>query len=110
MSKRRYGSVEFKRVDWCGLAEGLGGGRGVLAVDVAKQDFVAAVLGPDAAVRVTFGQHPADGGGAGVPGSAGGSVALEAVLEPSGTYGDALIEQLRRLGIAGLPSQSQAGA
>jgi transposase len=102
MSKRRYGSVEFKRVDWSGLAEGLGGGRAVLAVDVAKQDFVAAVLGPEAGVRVTFKwQHPGQTAEVlGYLGRLAGAVALEAVLEPSGTYGDALIWQLRRVGIA----------
>jgi transposase len=102
MSKHRYGSVEFKRVDWSGLAEELGGGRGVLAVDVAKQDFVAAVLGPDAVVRVTFRwQHPGQTAEVlGYLGQLAGAVALEAVLEPSGTYGDALIGQLRRIGIA----------
>jgi len=102
MGKRRYGSVEFKRVDWSGLAEGLGGGRAVLAVDVAKQDFVAAELGPDAVVRVTFKwQHPGQTAEVlGCLGRLAGVVALEAVLEPSGTYGDALIGQLRRLGIA----------
>jgi len=94
--------VEFKRVDWVGLAEGLGGGRAVLAVDVAKQDFVAAVLGPDAGVRVTFKwRHPEQTAELlGCLGRLAGAVALEAVLEPSGTYGDALIGQLRRLGVA----------
>jgi hypothetical protein len=102
MSKRRYESVEFKRVDWSGLAAGLGGGRAVLAVDVAKEDFVAAVLGPDGVVRVTFKwQHPGQTVEVlGCLGRLAGAVGLEAVLEPSGTYGDALIGQLRRLGIA----------
>jgi transposase len=102
MGKRRYGSVEFKRVDWSGLASGLGGGRAVLAVDVAKQDFVGAVLGPDARVRVTFKwRHPEQTAELlGCLGRLAGAVALEAVLEPSGTYGDALIGQLRRLGVA----------
>ena len=102
MSKRRYGSVEFKRVDWSGLAEGFGGGRAVLAVDVAKEDFVAAVLGPDAGVRVTFKwRHPEQTLEvlACLEGLAG-AVALEVVLEPSGTYGDALVGQLRRRGVA----------
>lgn len=102
MSKRRYGSVEFKRVDWSGLREGLGGGGGVLAVDVAKEEVVAAVLGRDGVVRVTFKwQHP--GETAEVLGCLGGlarELTLEVVLEPSGTYGDALIEQLRGRGIA----------
>jgi len=102
MGKRRYGSVEFKRVDWSGLAEGLGGGRAVLAVDVAKQDFVAAVLGPDAGVRVTFNwQHPGQRAEVlGCLGQLAREVVLEVVLEPSGTYGDALIEQLGGWGIA----------
>ena len=33
-------------------------------------------------------------------GATGDAVALEVVLEPSGTYGDALVGQLRRLGVA----------
>ena len=87
MSKRRYGSVEFKRVDWSGLAEGFGGGRAVLAVDVAKEDFVAAVLGPDAGVRVTFKwRHPEQTLEVlECLERLAGAVALEVVLEPSGT-------------------------
>jgi len=47
MSKRRYSSVEFKAVDWHRLEQRLGEGRGVVAVDVAKEDFVASVFAAD---------------------------------------------------------------
>ena len=112
MSKSRYGSVEFKQVDWSGLAEGFGGGRAVLAVDVAKEDFVAAILGPDAGVRVTFKwQHPgqtlevleclerlAE------------AVALEVVVGAEWDLWGCAGRATASAGGGGLPDQSQAGA
>ena len=54
MSKRRYRSLEFKQVDWSMWAERLSGQRVVLAIDVAKEDFVASILSVEGAVLVRF--------------------------------------------------------
>ena len=102
MSKRRYSSIEFKRVDWPALRDRIDGERVVMAVDVAKADFVATLLDAEYSVLKRFKwTHPQQ--------TAevvermvwlGQERALEAVMEPSGTYGDALAWQLRRTGIA----------
>lgn len=102
MSKRRYGSVEFKAVDWQRVERRLGEERVVVAVDVAKEDFVATVFAADQAALVTFKwTHPEQSG------EVLGRLRLlarerivEVALEPSGTYGDALVWQLRAAGIA----------
>jgi transposase len=87
-------------VEWTAVVERLGGGRAIVAVDVAKHDFVAAVLDEEARVlaRLKW-THPEQ------TGEVLGEVrrlaqvgCVEAVLEPSGTYGDALVWQLRQAG------------
>ncbi len=102
MSKRRYKSVEFKQVDWNLLHDRIEGERVVLAVDVAKEDFVATLMEAEQAALVTFKwRHPEH--------TAeivermvwlGQDKRLEAVMEPSGTYGDPLVWQLHQVGIA----------
>jgi transposase len=102
MSKRRYRCVEIKQVDWSALAQRVDGGRVVVAIDVAKQDMVAALMTADATVLARLRWvHPQQ-----TPTLLEGldrlarSASLEAVLEPSGTYADALIGQLRRHAVA----------
>ena len=87
-------------MDWEALAAQGAGRCLVFAVDVAKHDFVASVQVKDGAalVRVKW-QHPAE-----TPAVLAGLARLvaagpvEAVMESSGTYGDALRWQLRHLG------------
>jgi transposase len=102
MSKRRYNSIEFKRVDWQKVQERITGSRVVFAVDVAKEDFVAILLDGERQALVTFKWvHPQESAEVIERLSAlGQSRRLEAVLEPSGTYGDALGWLLRQAGIA----------
>ena len=59
MSKGRYHSIECKAVDWSRLAEQVGEDRVVLAIDVAKHDFVATLQRPPRQVlgRIKW-QHP----------------------------------------------------
>jgi len=102
MSKRRYKSEEFKKVDWEPLSNRSEGKRTVLAVDVAKEDFVATLMDDQQEALLTFKwRHPEQ--------TAevvermrqlGQGCKLEAVLEPTGTYGDVLVWQLRRADIA----------
>jgi transposase len=101
MSKGRYKRIEFKRVDWQGVRERVAGGRVVCAVDVAKTDFVATLLAADETALLTFQwEHPSQTAAvvAQLQVLAQGGV-VEAVMEPSGTYGDALAWQLQRAGL-----------
>lgn len=102
MSKRRYKSVEFKKVDWKEVRGRSEGERVVLAVDVAKEDFVATLLDAEQTTLVTFKwRHPQDTAEVVERmASLGQALQLEAVMESSGTYGDALVWQLRQAGIA----------
>jgi len=99
MGKRTYKAVDFHRVDWTQIEQRLSGQRVVLAVDVAKKEFVAALMTCEReAVRTFKWCHPHDTRAvveqlAQLPGLG------EAVLEPTGTYGDALCYQLRQAGV-----------
>ena len=57
MSKSKYKSVEFKQVDWTELSKRIEGERVVLAVDVAKEVFVATFLTADQRGLLTFSWH-----------------------------------------------------
>jgi len=102
MSKRRYKSVEFKQVDWNLLQDRIEGERLVLAVDVAKEDFVATLMQTEQAALVTFKWRHPELTAEVVERMVwlGQDKRLEAVMEPSGTYGDALAWQLRQGGVA----------
>ena len=101
MSKGRYRSIEIKQVDWQRLSEQVVGRQLVLAVDVAKDDFVVSIFGDDEMLMRVKWVHPQqtrellDG-----VGRLSGVAAVEAVMEPSGTYGDGLRWQLQQMGIA----------
>jgi len=47
LSNSKYKGVEFKRVDWMELSNRIEGERVVVAVDVAKEVFVAMFLTAD---------------------------------------------------------------
>jgi transposase len=96
-----YRATEFKRVDWESLRDEVGTeGRIVFAVDVAKEDFFAGVMKADRRLAVTVKwRHPEQTREV-VERMAGlGASRVEAVLEPSGTYGDSLCGLLRSVGI-----------
>jgi transposase len=102
MSKRRYTAVNCKQVDWSTWAAQIAGQRAVLAVDVAKVKFVAAlqVAAGETLVRVSW-QHPLETAEllAGLQSLAAAGT-VEVVMESSGVYGDALRWQLHQRGIA----------
>ena len=101
MSNHRYHTLEFQAVDWAWVQEQVAGGRVVFGVDVAKHEMVATVMRSEQAVVVTMRwRHPQQTRAVverlqalaqGVP--------VEVVMEPSGTYGDALCEQMRGAGL-----------
>lgn len=99
MKQYKYRATDFHRVDWARLREQVRGERVVFAIDVAKQDFMAAVMTPDRAVQVTVKwRHPQDTRA--LIGEVASLGAVEAVMESSGTYGDGLRYHLRGAGVA----------
>lgn len=99
MTKHIYKAVHFHQVDWAKLIAECGGERAVVAIDAAKTGFVAAVMSPQRRALVTFKwSHPRDTQAV-VEAVAGLSHEVEAVLEPTGTYGDPLRYQLYQAGV-----------
>ena len=92
MSKGRYRVRDCQAIDWSQLCERAGGAAVVFGVDVAKEDFVAAVMldSGELLVRIKW-RHPVhtrivlDGLVA-----LAGCGELAVVMESSGSYGDAL--------------------
>ena len=102
MSKRRYSATKFNAVNWAAIEEQVTRQRCVFAIDVAKEDFVATMMSADRTAVVTLKwTHPQQTRALveQLSGLAQTAV-LEAVMEPSGTYGDALRWQLSQAGIA----------
>jgi len=103
MSKRRYASTDVKRVNWSRIAEAVAGGPLTVAVDVAKEDFMAALMKPGYEVVETIRwKHPGETRkmeagllNLGVP-----VEQIAVVMEPSGVYGDSLRHVLGRHGLA----------
>lgn len=100
MSKRTYRAIDFHQVDWTQIGEAASGQRLVFAVDVAKKDFVGLVMREDRQrLKTIKWRHPWDTRAL-VAALRQLPVTPEIVLEPTGTYGDALCEQLHRAGMA----------
>lgn len=105
MKKRiGYRSVSVEQFDVAGVLAELSGTESVvLAIDVAKTKFVAAVMGgPKRVLGIVRWEHPREIGALlGLVERLGaGGRAVVAVMEPTGTYGDALRYQLEALGVA----------
>ena len=93
MAKRRYRAIGVKSVNVERLVEELAGNRAVIGIDVAKKVQFGAVLDADKQKRVTIRwEHTKETreffGLCEALRSAG--IQVEAVFEPSGTYGDAI--------------------
>ena len=103
MNKRRYQAREFQAVRWSAVEERLRDARRVVfAVDVAKEVFVGALLSEEGeTLWLLKWRHPEETRAlvAQVVQSVGAG-RLEVVMEPSGTYGDALRWQFRGAGVA----------
>ena len=102
MSKRRYRAVYVNRIDWPEQSKRLNGQRVVLAIDVAKEAFVAVLrVGDEVVLRMKW-SHPSQTPEwlSGIETLAAEADQVEAVMEPSGTYGDAIRWQLSQRGIA----------
>ncbi len=102
MSKRRYSATEFNQVNWAMMREQVAGQHAVFAVDVAKEDFLGTLFDAQRRALVTVKwTHPRNTRALvrqleRLPGA---KKQLDVVMEPSGTYGDALREQVIRAGL-----------
>lgn len=100
MGKRTWRAIDFHRVDWSDLARRVSGQRAVFAIDAAKKDFVGVVMDMERRGLVTLRwRHPRDTRAL-VEHLAQLGARVEALLEPTGTYGDPLRHQLEQAGIA----------
>lgn len=98
MSKRTYRTVDFQQLDWTALRRRIDGGRVVLAVDVAKEKFVATLMLESRQALATLKwSHPWDTRAL-VAHVASLEAPVEVVMEPTGTYGDAVRYCLRAAG------------
>ena len=99
MSKYKYRATKFQRVNWERVREQAADRQVVLAIDVAKKDMYAVLMKPDRTVIETLRwQHPLETRAFMEQVAALGMYRVEAVLEPSGTYGDALRRLLAKAG------------
>jgi hypothetical protein len=112
MKKRRYKATNVKRVNWERISVQTKGQRIIFGVDVAKEDFFAVLMKADQSVIETLKwvhpqqsrelvEHLLDDLKCSH---------LEVVMEPSGTYGDALRGYLSERGCVGIPDIAQASA
>lgn len=102
MKKNAYRAKNINQISAERLLEKLPAGRTVVAIDVAKHEFAVAFAGADGAVveYVKF-THPIQTGQfLELLEAVGCHRTLEAVMEPTGTYGDAVRGQLLARGIA----------
>lgn len=102
-SKRTYRATKLQSLDRARLLERLEpDARVVVGLDVAKHKFLAAVTAGDEVVEVVRFQHPAQTRrfvGL-LTGLVESGREVEVVLEPTGTYGDAVRHQLRKAGLS----------
>lgn len=102
MGKRKYRAVWVKDVHASRLMEGLGDGRCVVSIDVAKEDFFAAVMDQSQTVHVTVKwKHPSQSPAfVELVSALSQRGDVDVVMEPSGVYGDAVRARLWEAGHA----------
>jgi len=101
MKKHRYSAKNIKQADWKQISAQTASQRIVFGVDVAKDDFFGVLIQEDLAVSATLKWiHPQQTRelGAHLLNDVHAD-RLEVVMEPSGTYGDALYRHLTGLGL-----------
>ena len=102
MKKHKYSAKNIKQANWEKISAETTGQRMVFGVDVAKEKFFGVLMQEDRTVIATLkwthpeqtrelGEHLLQ---------AVAAQRLEVVMEPSGTYGDALQRYLTGLGLA----------
>jgi transposase len=101
MKKRRYSATNVKQANWERIADLAAGQHVVFGVDVAKDDFFGVLMKSDRSVIETLKWvHPQQSRELGAHLLELQARELEVVMEPSGTYGDALRSYLTASGLA----------
>ncbi|WP_157595158.1 IS110 family transposase [Plesiocystis pacifica] len=102
MSKRKYRATKIQGLDLTKLSAELDTGRVIVAIDVAKEDFYAAIVNHKGQVLLIVKWiHPAESRTfLALVEHLGGPKRVEVVMEPSGVYGDAIRAALDRAGVA----------
>ena len=102
MSKHKYRATKIQDIEHTKLPTELGDGRVIVAIDVAKEDFYAAIVGENGQLhQIVKWLHPAESRAfLGLISQLGGPKRVEVVMEPSGVYGDAIRAALARAGVA----------
>jgi transposase len=102
MSKRKYRATKIQDVDRTKLSAELGDGRVIVAIDVAKEDFYAAIVSEKGQVhQIVKWLHPAESRAfLALVDHLGGAKRVEVVMEPSGVYGDAVRAALDQAGVS----------
>jgi transposase len=102
MKKHRYSATNIKQANWEKIRAQTTGKRVVFGVDVAKEKFFGVLMHEDLTVIATLKWvHPEQTRELGERLlQAVSAQRLEVVMEPSGTYGDALQRYLSGLGLA----------
>lgn len=102
MSKRKYRATKIQDLDHTKLSAELGDGRVIVAIDVAKEDFYAAIVSEKGQVhQIVKWLHPVESRAfLALVDHLGGPKRVEVVMEPSGVYGDAIRAALDQAGVA----------
>jgi transposase len=103
MSKRKYRAVSIKQIDFEQLVTWASvHGKVVVAVDVAKEDFFAALADKAAAVeRIVKWKHPLESEAfLSLVSALAKAAEVDVAMEPSGVYGDALRAALSDRGVS----------
>jgi transposase len=100
MSKVKYKAKNVNKLDWMMIEKQVQGKEVLFSIDVAKADFVGLLRTRDQEViQLISWTHPQDTRGFIDTLTGLGMARLEAAMEPTGTYGDALRWQLTQRGI-----------
>ncbi len=101
MKRHSYRQTDINKVDWAVIRSKIEKREIIFSVDVAKQKFVGVLMTREKELIITLKwKHPQDTLGLVERLSEGLGIArLEVVMEPSGTYGDALRWQFVKRGI-----------
>jgi transposase len=100
MSKRKYRATKIQDVDRAKLVAEFETPRVIVAIDVAKEDFYAAIVDEKARTHeIVKWVHPVESRSF-INLVEGLGARVEVVMEPSGVYGDAIRAALDRAGVA----------
>jgi transposase len=103
MGKRKYKATKIQDISHTKLGNELEAGRVVVAIDVAKTKFYAAIVDSSGKRRqIVKWEHPAESREflALIEQLGGLGYAVEVVMEPTGVYGDAIRASLGRVGVS----------